>query len=200
MKLKAFIEKNIEWPMNYKAVIIGGSAGSFQVVTRILNSLPKDFPLPVLLCLHRLKHVRSGFVEALSLKSTIPVEEPYDKDTLKPGKAYLAPANYHMYVELANRIALSTEDTVNHSRPSIDLSFITAANAYRDKLIGIILSGANRDGALGLKKLHDNGGIAIVQDPNECEVKTMTQSALQLTKADFVYTTDQIINYLQKLR
>ncbi|MBN2812732.1 MAG: chemotaxis protein CheB [Bacteroidales bacterium] len=186
--------------MNYKAVIIGGSAGSFQVVTRILNSLPKDFPLPIMLCLHRLKHVRSGFVEALSLKSSIPVEEPFDKDSMKPGKAYLAPANYHMYVELANRIALSTEDTVNHSRPSIDLSFITAANAYRDKLIGIILSGANKDGALGLKKVRDNGGVAIVQDPNECEVKTMTQSALQLTSVDYVYTTDQIINYLQKLR
>jgi two-component system chemotaxis response regulator CheB len=186
--------------MVYKAVIIGGSAGSFQVVTRILSSLPKEFPLPVLLCLHRLKHVRSGFVEALSLKSNIPVEEPYDKEMLKPGKAYLAPANYHMFVELANRIALSTEDTVNHSRPSIDLSFISAANAYREKLVGIILSGANKDGAIGLKKLHDNGGITIVQDPNECEVKTMTQSALQLTKVDFVYSTDQIISYLQKMR
>ena len=186
--------------MNYKAVIIGGSAGSFQVVTKILNSLPRTFPVPVLLCLHRLKHVRSGFVEALSLKSNIPVEEPYDKELLKPGRAYLAPANYHMYVELANRIALSTEDTVNHSRPSIDLSFVTAANAYREKLIGVILSGANKDGAYGLKKVHDNGGIAIVQDPNECEVKTMTQSALQLTKVDFVYSTDQIISYLQKLK
>jgi len=186
--------------MIYKAVIIGGSAGSFQVVTRILNSLPRTFPLPVLLCLHRLKHVRSGFVEALSLKSNIPVEEPHDKELLKSGRAYLAPANYHMYIELANRIALSTEDTVNHSRPSIDLSFITAANAYREKLIGIILSGANRDGALGLKRVHDNGGIAIVQDPAECEVKTMTQSALQLTRVDCVYTTDQIINFLLKIK
>src|SRR5512133_258590 len=200
MKQKAYTGKKFELSMMYKAVIIGGSAGSFQVITRILNSIPKDFPLPVLLCLHRLKHVRSGFVEALSLKSNIPVEEPYDKETLKPGKAYLAPANYHMYVELANRIALSTEDTVNHSRPSIDLSFITAANAYREKLIGIILSGANKDGAAGLKRVHDNGGTTIVQDPNECEVKTMTQSALQLTKVDFVYSTDQIISYLQKLR
>jgi len=139
-------------------------------------------------------------VEALSLKSGIPVEEPYDKEMMRPGKAYLAPANYHMYIELANRIALSTEDTVNHSRPSIDLSFITAANAYREKLVGIILSGANKDGALGLKKVCDNGGITIVQDPAECEVKTMTQSALQLTRVDFVYTTDQIISYLIKLK
>lgn len=185
--------------MDYKAVIIGGSAGSFQVVTRILNSLPVTFPMPVLLCLHRLKHVRSGFVEALSLKSNIPVEEPYDKDQLKAGRAYLAPANYHMYVELVNRIALSTEAAVNHSRPSIDLSFYTASNAYRQKLIGIILSGANKDGAFGLKKVHDNGGTTIVQDPEECEVKTMTQSALQLTKVDYVYTTDQIIRFLLKL-
>ena len=185
--------------MNYRATIIGGSAGSFQVVTRILNSLPKTFPMPVLLCLHRLKYVRSGFVEALSLKSNIPVEEPNDKDKLLPGRAFLAPANYHMYIELANRIALSTEDPVNHSRPSIDLSFITAANAYRNKLIGIILSGANKDGAYGLKKVHENGGVTIVQDPEECEVKTMTQSALQLTRVDYVYTTDLIIRFLLKL-
>lgn len=183
----------------YKAVIIGGSAGSFQVVTKILSSLPKNFPVPLLLCLHRLKHVRSGFVEALSLKANIPVVEPNDKDTLKPGIAYLAPANYHMFIELANRIALSTDDPVNHSRPSIDLSFITSANAYRQKLVGIILSGANKDGALGLKKVHENGGITIVQDPAECEVKTMTESSLQVTKVDFVYSTDQIINFLKKI-
>jgi two-component system chemotaxis response regulator CheB len=200
MKQKVYIKNGLlADEMNYKAVIIGGSAGSFQVVTKILSSLPKTFSVPVLLCLHRLKHVRSGFVEALSLKSNIPIEEPNDKDQLKPGRAYLAPANYHMYIELANRVALSTEDVVNHSRPSIDLSFITAANAYREKLIGIILSGANKDGAFGLKKVHDCGGITIVQDPNECEVKTMTTSALQLTKVDFVYSTDQIIRFLQKI-
>ena len=185
--------------MNYKAVIIGGSAGSFQIVTRILNSLNPNFPVPILLCLHRLKHVRSGFVEALSLKANIPVTEPYDKEQLKAGHAYLAPANYHMFLELANRVALSTDEPVNHSRPSIDLSFITAANAYRDKLVGIILSGANRDGAFGLKKVADNGGVTIVQDPTESEVKTMPEAALQLTKVDYVYSTDQIIKFLQKL-
>jgi two-component system chemotaxis response regulator CheB len=186
--------------MKYKAVIIGGSAGSFQVVTKILSSLNEKFPLPVLLCLHRLKHVRSGFVEALSLKSNIPIEEPSDKATLKPGRAYLAPANYHMFLELANRIALSTDEPVNHSRPAIDLSFITAANAYRDKLVGIILSGANRDGAMGLKVVKEKGGVAIVQDPKECEVKTMTESAMQLTNVDHVFDTEQIIRFLAKIK
>lgn len=184
----------------YKAVIIGGSAGSFQVITRILSSLPPNFPLPVLLCLHRLKHVRSGFVEALSIKSGIPVIEPYDKEQIKPGRAYLAPANYHMYIELGNKIALSTEDPVNHSRPSIDLSFITAAQVYRDKLIGVILSGANRDGAYGLKKIKDLGGTVIVQNPDECQVRTMTEASLKMTNVDFVYNTNGIINYLQKIK
>lgn len=184
----------------YKAVIIGGSAGSFQVITRILHSLPPTFPLPVLLCLHRLKHVRSGFVEALSIKSAIPIIEPFDKEQIKPGKAYLAPANYHMYVELGNKIALSTEEPVNHSRPSIDLSFITAAQVYREKLIGIILSGANRDGAYGLKKIKDLGGLAIVQNPQECQVRTMTEASLKMTPVDFVYNTNEIIKFLQNIK
>lgn len=181
---------------NYKAIVIGGSAGSFQVVTKILSSLPKTFPMPVFLSLHRLKHVRSGFLEALSIKSNLPIIEPFDKEQIKPGKAYLAPANYHMYIELGNRIALSTEEPVNHSRPSIDLSFITAANAYRDKLIGIILSGANSDGAMGLKQVKDYNGLTIVQDPTECQVRTMTEASMKLTKVDHVYKTDQIISFL----
>jgi two-component system, chemotaxis family, protein-glutamate methylesterase/glutaminase len=184
----------------YKAVVIGGSAGSFQIVANILTALPKDFDMPIFLCLHRLKHVRSGFVEALSLKASIPVVEPFDKEPIKAGKAYLAPANYHMYIELGNRLALSTEEPVHHSRPSIDLSFITAAQAYRNKLVGVILSGANKDGAYGLKKLSDLGGLSIVQDPNDCEVKTMTEAALQLTKVNHVLTSDKIIKYLSRLK
>lgn len=182
--------------MRFKAVMIGGSAGSFQVVTKILAALPKGYPMPVFLCLHRLKHVRSGFVEALSIKSNLPIKEPNDKDTIKAGNIYLAPANYHMYIELGNKFALSTEDAVNHSRPSIDLSLISAAYTYRNKLIGIILSGANRDGAYGLKKVKDAGGIAIVQDPAECQVTTMTTASMKLTTVDHVFKTDQIIKYL----
>ncbi len=184
----------------YKAVVIGGSAGSFQVITKILHSLPKNFPVPVLLSLHRLKHVRSGFVEALSIKSSIPIIEPFDKDTVKAGIGYLAPSNYHMYIELNKKIALSTEEPVNHSRPSIDLTFETAAQAYRDKLIGIILSGANRDGAYGLKKVKQLGGTAIVQDPNECQVKTMTEASLKMTQVDHIFTTQQIIRFLLNIK
>jgi len=185
--------------MIYKALMIGGSAGSFQVVTKILSSLPKTFNMPVFLCLHRLKHVRSGFLEALSLKSNLPIIESDDKEQIKPGRAYLAPANYHMFIEIGNRIALSTEEPVHHSRPSIDLSFITAAQAYREKLIGLILSGANSDGAYGMKKVKEHNGLAIVQDPGECQVRTMTEAAMKMAKIDQVLSTDQIIKFLLKL-
>jgi two-component system, chemotaxis family, protein-glutamate methylesterase/glutaminase len=183
----------------YKAIVIGGSAGSFQILTKILSALPKTFPVPVLLSMHRLKHVRSGFLEALTIKSGLPVIEPFDKEQIKAGRAYLAPANYHMFIEMGNRIALSTEEPVNHSRPSIDLSFITAAQAFRDKMIGIILSGANSDGAVGLQKVKEHNGLTIVQDPQECQVRTMTEAAMKLTKVDHVFTSDQIIKFLLKL-
>ncbi len=185
--------------MDCKAIIIGGSAGSFQVITKIIAALPKNYPLPIILCLHRLKHVRSGFVEALSIKSNMPIIEPNDKDYVKAGQIYLAPANYHLYVELGNRFVLSTEEPVNHSRPSIDLSFFSAAYNYKRKLVGIILSGANKDGALGLKAVKDAGGVAIVQEPSECQVPTMTTAALKATNVDHIYNTQDIINYLLNL-
>ncbi len=184
---------------DYKAVMIGGSAGSFQVVTRIIASLPKNYSLPIFLCLHRLKHVRSGFVEALSIKSALPICEPNDKDPIKPGVIYLAPANYHMYIELGNKFSLSTEEPVNHSRPSIDLSFMSAAYNYKRKLVGIILSGANRDGAVGLKKVKENGGLTVIQDPSECQVATMTNACLQIVQVDHVYSTTEIIRFLSKI-
>ncbi len=186
--------------MQYKAVIIGGSAGSFQVVTKILNSMPKNFDIPMFLCLHRLKHVRSGFVEALSLKSNLTIVEPFDKDTIKKGIVYLAPANYHMYFQFGQKFSLSTEPSVNHSRPSIDLSFFSAANSYRDKLIGIILSGANKDGAQGIKRIKELGGTVIVQDPNDAQIKTMPLSALELITPDHILTTEGIINFLNNVK
>ncbi len=182
-----------------KTIIIGGSAGSFKVITNILSSLPDDFDRSILMCLHRLKHVRSGFIEVLSLKSKVEISEPNDKDPIKPGHAYLAPANYHMFVEIGNTIALSTEENVNHSRPSIDLSFMTAAKVYREKLIGIILSGANRDGTAGLKKIKEMNGTTIVQDPKECDISTMTESAIQAVNVDHVLKTDEIIKFLCNL-
>lgn len=184
---------------SYKAVVIGGSAGSFQGIVKILAQLPKTFPLPIIMCLHRLKHVRNGFVEALSIKSVVQVTEPYDKEPIKKGGVYLAPSNYHMSVELGNYFALSTEEMVNNSRPAIDITLGTAAYVYRDKLVGILLSGANRDGGLGMKYIKDKGGLTIVQEPSECMIDTMPRAAMSLTQIDHVMKIDQIIELLKEL-
>jgi two-component system chemotaxis response regulator CheB len=184
---------------SYKAVVIGGSAGSFQGVVKILSQLPPGFPLPIIMCLHRLKHVRNGFVEALSIKSVVQVVEPNDKENIKKGSIYLAPANYHMSIELGNHFALSTEEMVNNSRPAIDITLGTAAFVYRDKLIGILLSGANRDGGLGMKYIHDRGGLTIVQEPTECMIDTMPKAALAVTKIDHIMKVDQIVDFLKDL-
>jgi two-component system chemotaxis response regulator CheB len=181
---------------SYKAVVIGGSAGSFQGVVKILSQLPKGFTLPIIMCLHRLKHVRHGFVEALSIKSVVQVTEPYDKEPIKKGSVYLAPANYHMSAELGNYFSLSTEEMINNSRPAIDITLGTCAYIYKEKLIGILLSGANRDGAQGMKQIHDRGGLTIVQDPTECMIDTMPKAALAVTKIDHTLKVDQIVQFL----
>lgn len=184
---------------SYKAVVIGGSAGSFQGITKILSQLPKTFPLPIIMCLHRLKHVRNGFVEALSIKSVFPVTEPYDKEQIKKGGVYLAPSNYHMSIELGNYFAMSTEEMINNSRPAIDITLGTAAYVFRDKLIGILLSGANRDGGLGMKLIKDRGGLTIVQEPTECMIDTMPRAALSLTKIDHVLRVDEIVSLMKEI-
>jgi two-component system chemotaxis response regulator CheB len=184
---------------SYKAVVIGGSAGSFQGIVKILSQLPKGFPLPIIMALHRLKHVRHGFVEALSLKSVVQVLEPNDKEPVKKGVVYLAPANYHLSVELGHHFALSTEEMINNSRPAIDITLGTCAYVYKEKLVGILLSGANRDGGLGMKQIKDRGGLTIVQEPTECMIDTMPKAALSLTKIDHVLKVDQIVEFLKEL-
>jgi len=184
---------------SYKAVVIGGSAGSFQGVVKILSHLPKNFPLPIIMCLHRLKHVRHGFVEALSLKSVVQVTEPHDKEAIKKGGVYLAPANYHLSVELGNYFALSTEEMVNNSRPAIDITLVTCAYVYKEKLIGILLSGANKDGAMGMRSIKERKGLTIVQDPSECMIETMPKAAMSATQIDHVLKVDQIIEFLCEL-
>lgn len=182
-----------------KYIVIGGSAGSFQIILQLLEELPKEYPYPVFLILHRLKNIRSGFIEALSTKTRIPIVEPCNNEIIQKGKVYLAPANYHMYFEADNTISLSTEEAINHSRPSIDVSFRSASFTFGFKTIGILLSGANRDGAFGLKTIADAGGITIAQDPRQAQIATMPQSALNLFDVQKVLSSDEIINFVSKI-
>jgi two-component system chemotaxis response regulator CheB len=183
----------------YKAVVIGGSAGSFQPMVQILSSIPREFPLPIFLCLHRLKHVRHGFVEALSIKSQKEIIEPMDKESIKKGIVYLAPANYHMAVELGNSVSLNTEELINNSRPAIDITFESAAYVYRDKLIGVLLSGANKDGAVGMQKIKYRNGLTIIQDIEESMINAMPLAAKNIVDIDYELKVDEIIAFLLKL-
>jgi len=149
--------------------------------------------------MHRLKNVRKGFIEALSIKSNLVLIEPDDKEIILDGRVYLAPANYHMYLEYDDTFSLSTEETVNHSRPSIDISFFSAAFSFGSQVIGILLSGANKDGAAGLQEIKKAGGTAIIQDPKDSQIQTMPQAALNLFQPDKILSSDKIVEYLKNL-
>jgi two-component system chemotaxis response regulator CheB len=183
-----------------KVIVVGGSAGSFSVVNAILSVLTPGAAPVVALCLHRLRHVKKGFHEALSIKSKLPVKEVSDKELLKAGQVYLAPANYHFSVEPNGRASLSTEPAVNYSRPSIDITMEAFGYAFGPRAIGVLLSGANRDGAQGLRMLHLYGGRSIVQDPESSVMPTMPKSALSLYTAHEVLDEKQISTTLQNIR
>lgn len=189
----------IKMTNEYKAIVIGGSAGSFKTILNILYNIPVNFKLPIIMVLHRLKHIKHGFKEVLSIKSNKPVYEPYDMEVIKDGNLYLAPANYHIVIKNGFRISLSNEEEVNNSRPSIDITFNSASSVYKNKLIGILLSGANKDGAEGMKNIKDEGGLTIVQHPDECLVETMSLAAIKLTQIDHIYKGEEIIEFLAKL-
>lgn len=184
---------------NIKIIVIGGSAGSFPVATEILSALPKNFSIPIVFGMHRLKHIRNGFAEALQLKSKIPVVEAEDKDKIKAGHAYVAPANYHLMTELGGTFSLSTEEMVHHSRPAIDLLFNSAAYTYGNKMLAIILSGANKDGAAGIEYAHNKKAYTIVQNPDDCKVPTMTNAALNLFEPNKILTSSEIVEFIIKL-
>ena len=183
-----------------KIIVIGGSAGSYSVVKRILSSISERFELPVVLCLHRLKDVRNGFAESLNIDSRIPVIEPLDKTDIRPGIVYLSPANYHLLVEPSGSIALSTEPDVNYSRPSIDVTMKSAGFSFREGMSGILLSGTNSDGARGLQYAFGKGAYTIVQDPENAQFRTMPDTALKYFEPHKKLSDDSIIEFLNSLK
>ncbi|MFH2142701.1 MAG: chemotaxis protein CheB, partial [Bacteroidota bacterium] len=179
--------------MEYKLIVIGGSAGSFHTVLDLLSKIPKNYSHTIIFCLHRLKSVRKGFVEALNAKSSKTVIEPNDKDLIEPGNIYLSPSNYHLFVNNDHSFSLSTEDVVNHSRPSIDFAFSSAGSVFRENSVGILLSGANRDGSAGLKSMEDSGSMIIIQNPTDCQVDTMPNFAIESTSKYILLNSCEIV-------
>ena len=181
------------------AVVIGASAGGIEALTGLLPALPAGLRAPVFIVLHLPRDRPSVLVEIFARKCAVPVQEAEDKDTVAPGTVYFAPADYHLLVDRGPQISLSADDPVHHSRPSIDVLFESAAEVYGGRLLGIILSGANEDGAAGLAAIHDAGGVTVVQCPKTARAPQMALSALKLRPADRVLPLDEIAGMLRTL-
>jgi two-component system chemotaxis response regulator CheB len=178
--------------MRYAAVVIGVSAGGVEALKVLLPALPASFPLPVAIVQHRNRR-SDGFLAAyLGAMSTIAVSEAEDKEPFCAGHAYLAPAGYHLLIESDRSLSLTIDERVNYSCPSIDVLFKSAADVFAQSLIGIVLTGANADGAQGLKAIKSRGGLAVVQDPDTAAVMAMPHAALQATPVDHVLPLERI--------
>jgi len=181
------------------AVVIGASAGGIEALTALLPALPAGLGAPVFIVLHLPRDRPSVLAEIFTRRCAVPVREAQDKEAVVPGTVYFAPNNYHLLVDKGPQLALSADDPVHHSRPSIDVLFESAAEIYRERLLGIILSGANEDGACGLAAIHDAGGVTIVQSPQSARAPHMVLSALRLRPADAVLPLDEIAAMLRTL-
>jgi two-component system chemotaxis response regulator CheB len=164
--------------MNGPIVVLGASWGGLAAVGEVLSGLPRDFPAPIVVVQHRSRHAENLLARLLQDCTQLRVVDVEDKEPLEPQSVYVAPANYHVMVE-KGYLSLTTDPLVRHSRPSIDVMFTSAADAYRDKTVGVVLTGANDDGASGLRYIIDRGGHALVQDPETAESRTMPVAALK---------------------
>ncbi|WP_114240497.1 chemotaxis protein CheB [Dyella sp. C9] len=167
-----------------RAIVIGCSAGGLSALEQLFAQLLPSLPQPIVVCCHTGSSTVDLMCELLARHSTLPVVEATERSTPLGGTIHVAPSGYHLLVEATGRFALSVDERVSFARPSIDVLFDSAAEAYGDALIGVVLTGANRDGAEGLACIRHHGGLAVVQDPGDAEAPTMPQAALELAGAD----------------
>lgn len=183
----------------FDIVIIGGSAGSLQVLMKILPQLKAASPYALVIVLHRKNTEDKTLEELIDLKSIMCVKEVEDKVAILPGYIYVAPSDYHLLFEKETIISLDASEKINYSRPSIDVSFESAAESYGPRVLGIVLSGANADGTKGLQAIKQAGGLTIVQNPTTAEMPFMPKSALVNSNPDCVFTIEEIIAFLNNL-
>jgi two-component system, chemotaxis family, protein-glutamate methylesterase/glutaminase len=178
--------------LTYDFIAMGASWGGLHAVETVLEGLPDGFRTPIAIAQHRAVDAGSGaLVRMLSLRSGLEVCEAGDKDAIEPGGVYVAPADYHLLVEPTG-FALSTEAVVKFSRPSIDVLLDSAADTYGDRLIAVILTGANEDGAYGIKRVKRRGGVTIAQDPSGAARREMPEAAIATGAVDRVLPLEDI--------
>jgi two-component system, chemotaxis family, protein-glutamate methylesterase/glutaminase len=183
----------VQHATKYEALVIGVSAGGIKALPVVLAPLPADLPLTVVIVQHLSPDTDNKFlVHHLGQQVSLKVQEAGEREPLQPGIAYVAPANYHLLIEQGKTFALSIDERVNYSRPSIDVLFESAAQAYHKALIGMILTGASSDGAAGLRKIKEHGGLTIVQDPATAESGFMPAAAIRLCQVDLIAPLGEI--------
>lgn len=180
-------------------IVMGGSAGSMTVLSGLLPIFPADYPLPVVIVQHLHPQQDGYYIEHFQAKCRMNVKEADEKESIRPGTIYFAPPNYHLLIEQERTFSLSIDEKVNYTRPSIDVLFESAADVYGARLIGVILTGANQDGACGLKLIKQRGGLAMVQDPRTAESAYMPQSAIEMSPVDYVLPVREIGELLLKI-
>lgn len=182
-----------------EAVVIGASAGALEALSAILPAFPGEFRLPVMVVVHVPSDRRSVLAELFQAKCRVQVKEADDKEPIVAGTVYFAPSDYHLLIEPDKSLSLSSDEPVLFSRPSIDVLFESAADAYGEGLIAIVLTGANEDGAKGMRAVLDLGGVALVQDPDRAFASAMPQAAIRLCPGARVMALEEIAMFLQKV-
>jgi two-component system chemotaxis response regulator CheB len=185
---------------NEKIIVIGGSAGCLPVLVQLLQNLPAGYAIPVIIVLHRLRNVQEGPDKIINIPpGGLRLREPEDKEAIQPGFAYFAPANYHLLVEADKTFSLDYSEPVQYCRPSIDVSFESAADVFGAGTIAILLGGANRDGARGIGAVLEKQGMAIVQQPESCQYAAMPKAAIHKNPGVLIYNPAGILQYLNCL-
>jgi two-component system chemotaxis response regulator CheB len=194
--------------MATKLIVVGTSLGGIKALKKLFQALPRDFPFAIAVVIHRHKDFPEGLVEILQRKSALPIYETEDKMPIQVSHIYMAPANYHLLIEKNHtdetaapemKFALSADAPVCMARPSIDVLFESCADVYGKDAIGLILTGGGKDGAKGLAKIQEYGGMIFVEDPANAEASDLPKAAIKATGTDRVYSLPEIVNKLEKL-
>lgn len=185
--------------MKYKAVVIGTSAGGLFALTTLLEALPVDFQLPVIVVQHRSKDEKTLLEEVLSQKCRVRIKQADEKEKIENGVIYFAPPDYHLLIESNHTFSLSSDARVNYSRPSIDVLFEMAAMVYKNKLMAIILTGANHDGAAGIKMVKEQGGTTVAQNPATAQFPAMPQAAINTGSIQHILELNEIKDLLNHI-
>ncbi|AXY73413.1 chemotaxis protein CheB [Paraflavitalea soli] len=180
-------------------IVIGGSAGSLDVILKLIPALHPRLPVAIIIVTHRKPSNDEILVDLLNAKSTWPVKEAEEKEPVEPNTIYIAPTDYHLLLEKDHTFSLDVSEKVNYSRPSIDITFESAAEAYGPSLLGILLSGANADGVDGMKSIKSHGGTCLVQDPDSADVDYMPRQAVEQVQVDKVLPADQLAGFINSL-